>query len=91
MITTYCYIDGATYFFYFDYERENAIRVVKVENDVETEKIIPVRNSNEYRVKVNKKSISAYAGAAGLFEFITECIESNFMTAYADMIIKAFF
>lgn len=69
------------------------ITLVKTPNDEhepETIVNIPVKDSNSYRVKINKKSISAANGARGLFCFIRDCIRNDFMTAYVNQIINVF-
>ena len=52
------------------------------ENEPEIIKYIPVRDCDAYRVKINKKSLSAAGGARGLFCFISDCIKNDFMLSW---------
>lgn len=51
---------------------------------------IPVRESDSYRVKINKKSVSAHGGALGLFVFLSDCIRNDFMMVYVRAILRTF-
>lgn len=50
---------------------------------------VPVRES-DFVIKINKRSIGAAGGAAGLYGFIERAIRENFMTAWVNIIIKSF-
>lgn len=66
-------------------EGTNNLIYVTVNGVTKSAKVI---TSNEFTFKVNKKSISAINGATGLFNFICECYDTNFLTAYAKVIIE---
>lgn len=70
---------------YLDY-----IIVVVTGPDFEKVVNVPVRDCAGYRVKINKKSCSAAGGARGLFSFVGNCIDSNFMMDWVYKIIFNF-
>ena len=47
--------------------------------ETEIVKTIKVNNAAGFSYKLNKKSISAAGGAAGLFSFVQRCIRNDFM------------
>lgn len=49
---------------------------------------VPVRQLKGYTYKLNKTCISADGNAPGLYGFIVECIELNFMLVFVDQIIE---
>lgn len=56
----------------------------------ETIRNIPVNECSGYRIKINKKSITAADGSRGLFSFIRDCIRNDFMLSYVDGICRQF-
>ena len=51
---------------------------------------IPVRDVPGYSVKICKKSCAAAGGSRGLFSFIRDCIQSDFMMDWVYKIIRNF-
>lgn len=49
---------------------------------------VPVRQLKGYTYKLNKTCISADGNAPGLYRFIVECVELNFMLVFVDQIIE---
>ena len=51
-------------------------------------KRVKIIENNKYTYKFNKASISAQGGAAGLIEFMNECINEKFGLVWVDAIIE---
>ena len=51
---------------------------------------VRVHPSNDYRIKINKKSVVASGGAYGLFCFLSDCIRNDFMMCYVNAFIRQF-
>ena len=52
-------------------------------------KVIFVEDIPGYTFKILKTKFKANGGARGLFSFVVDCYKNNFMTIYADRIIRA--
>ena len=97
MVTRYRKESALYSFYLWDNETatgyKNYITIVRTPDDAtqpETIRNIPVNECDGYRIKINKKSITAADGARGLFSFIRDCIRNDFMLAYVDRICRQF-
>lgn len=76
--------NGVLYSFHLEEDRVkmewvNYLLLVVTSPDDEKIYKIPVRDCDGFRIKINKKSCSAAGGARGLFGFVRDCIQSDFM------------
>lgn len=53
--------------------------------------LITVHYSNDFVIKINKKSISGIDGAIGILNFFERCISNNIGCCYIDKIIDKFY
>lgn len=82
--------NGRLYSFYIDPAGKGWKEYIRIVSGTRVV-YVPVKECSDFRVKINKKSISAAGGSAALFSFISNCIREDFMTVYIDKIIKTFF
>ena len=85
--------EGTRYIFQTaDDGQEKVIRLVcnSVKIPVTWEKVyvVPVHDNPGFAYKINKKSVSAFGGAYGLFKYIKNCIEQDFCMCYVRAIIQ---
>jgi len=78
--------NGMLYTFAFDLENPKFIRVF---TDNKTW-FIPCFSAAGIAIKINKKSLSADNGTAGVYDFISWSIRNDLMTIYIDRIIDRF-
>lgn len=69
---------------------KNYITMVCTGSDWEKIYNIPVKEMSSFTVRINKKSCSAAGGSRGLFGFIRDCINSDFMMDWVYKIIRNF-
>ena len=83
--------NGNRYVFEIEKRENNTMPYINIINiDTGSTRNVRVINSNEFVVKINKKSISAISGAAGLFVFLNDAINACFCAAWANVIVKTF-
>ncbi len=73
---------------YFFFMEGKALYIAKVDGPAY---LVKVRPSNEFVIKVCKKSLSAIDGPEGAFRFIERAIRTDFMTCYVKAIIDIYF
>ena len=78
--------NGMLYTFSLDFENDYFIRVF---TDNKTW-FIPCFSAAGMAIKMNKKSLSANNGAAGVYDFISWSIRNDLMTIWIDRIIDHF-
>ena len=83
--------DGKLYHFSIDYDSVKGWHNFAIVNDSDnTKRVVRVVPCDEFVIKINKKTVAASGGVRGLFCFLSDCIKNDYMTAWCNVIIKAF-
>ena len=86
MLTRYFHND-MQYVFTYDIDSD----YITIKNyDTGVEKSIRVRDSADYRIQINKRTLNANGGARGAFCFLSDCIRQDFMLVYVNKVIENF-
>lgn len=83
--------NGLMYYFSIDFNNERGWHKLElVQHLTGKRSTIKTRNAGGYAIKINKSGVSADDGAAGVFRFLSDCIQNDFMMCYVYKIVDMF-